>query len=184
MWNDRRRPPRRTAGNCRGGSRDALFTPNRICKARQFYHRRANLRKPRPRALFDESLFRKNGLRRAVAEAAARRGAKVFLGKRTCKSGHASRRRACRCSYRRSNGGVPWSKYLPGSTIAIFAAAVADYRPAETQAEKMKRSKEPLTIRLEPTPDILAKPRKPKATGSSWVSLRRPIMSRKTREKS
>jgi phosphopantothenoylcysteine decarboxylase/phosphopantothenate--cysteine ligase len=45
---------------------------------------------------------------------------------------------------------------LPVSTVAIFAAAVADYRPAETQTEKIKRNKHPLTIRLEPTPDILA----------------------------
>src|SRR4029077_3541378 len=45
---------------------------------------------------------------------------------------------------------------LPASPTAIFAAAVADYRPAETQTEKMKRNREPLTIRLEPTPDILA----------------------------
>jgi phosphopantothenoylcysteine decarboxylase/phosphopantothenate--cysteine ligase len=45
---------------------------------------------------------------------------------------------------------------LAASTITIFAAAVADYRPAETQTEKMKRTKEPLTLRLEPTSDILA----------------------------
>jgi phosphopantothenoylcysteine decarboxylase/phosphopantothenate--cysteine ligase len=45
---------------------------------------------------------------------------------------------------------------LAASTIAIFAAAVADYRPAEAQPAKMKRNKEPLTLRLEPTPDILA----------------------------
>ena len=45
---------------------------------------------------------------------------------------------------------------FPESSIAIFAAAVADYRAAETQPEKMKRNKEPLTIHLEPTPDILA----------------------------
>jgi phosphopantothenoylcysteine decarboxylase/phosphopantothenate--cysteine ligase len=41
-------------------------------------------------------------------------------------------------------------------TIAIFAAAVADYRPAERHARKMKRSKGEMTIRLEPTTDILA----------------------------
>src|SRR5207253_1679252 len=35
-------------------------------------------------------------------------------------------------------------------------AAVADYRPVETVSQKIKRSKEPLTIRLEPNPDILA----------------------------
>jgi len=45
---------------------------------------------------------------------------------------------------------------LARSTIAIFAAAVADYRPAELQTEKMKRNGAPLTLRLEPTPDILA----------------------------
>jgi phosphopantothenoylcysteine decarboxylase / phosphopantothenate---cysteine ligase len=41
-------------------------------------------------------------------------------------------------------------------SIAIFAAAVADYRPAEPSAQKIKRGNEPLTIALEPTPDILA----------------------------
>src|SRR5713101_6312939 len=40
--------------------------------------------------------------------------------------------------------------------MAMFAADVADYRPAEKHAEKMKRNKEPLTIHLEPTTDILA----------------------------
>jgi len=33
---------------------------------------------------------------------------------------------------------------------------VADYRPAEPATAKIKRTKEPLTIRLEPNPDILA----------------------------
>jgi phosphopantothenoylcysteine decarboxylase/phosphopantothenate--cysteine ligase len=48
------------------------------------------------------------------------------------------------------------SERFPSSTIAIFAAAVADYRPAEAQPQKIKRLKEPMTLRLEPTPDILA----------------------------
>jgi len=42
------------------------------------------------------------------------------------------------------------------ATIAVFAAAVADYRPADPAAAKIKRGKEPLTLRLEPNPDILA----------------------------
>ena len=42
------------------------------------------------------------------------------------------------------------------ATIAVFAAAVADYRPAEPAAAKIKRTTEALTIRLEPNPDILA----------------------------
>jgi phosphopantothenoylcysteine decarboxylase / phosphopantothenate---cysteine ligase len=41
-------------------------------------------------------------------------------------------------------------------TIAIFAAAVADYRPAERSGQKIKRSEASLTLRLEPNPDILA----------------------------
>ena len=45
---------------------------------------------------------------------------------------------------------------FPDSSIAIFAAAVADYRPVETAGEKIKRNKEPLSLMLEPTPDILA----------------------------
>jgi len=91
----------------------------------------------------------------AVAEAAARRGAKVFLvsGPVNLETPPGVERVAVRTAEEMRRAVV---EYLPGSTIAIFAAAVADYRPAETQAEKMKRSKELLTIRLEPTPDILA----------------------------
>ncbi|HEX8142004.1 MAG TPA: bifunctional phosphopantothenoylcysteine decarboxylase/phosphopantothenate--cysteine ligase CoaBC [Pyrinomonadaceae bacterium] len=42
------------------------------------------------------------------------------------------------------------------ATIFIAAAAVADYRPAERAASKLKKSGEDLTLKLEPTPDILA----------------------------
>jgi phosphopantothenoylcysteine decarboxylase/phosphopantothenate--cysteine ligase len=48
------------------------------------------------------------------------------------------------------------TKNYPESSIAIFAAAVADYRPIQTFDQKIKRNKEPLTISLEPTRDILA----------------------------
>jgi len=41
-------------------------------------------------------------------------------------------------------------------SIAIFAAAVADYRPAQVLDQKIKRNKDPFTLSLEPTPDILA----------------------------
>jgi phosphopantothenoylcysteine decarboxylase/phosphopantothenate--cysteine ligase len=41
-------------------------------------------------------------------------------------------------------------------SIAILAAAVADYRPVEKFDQKIKRNKQPLTLSLEPTPDILA----------------------------
>jgi phosphopantothenoylcysteine decarboxylase/phosphopantothenate--cysteine ligase len=42
------------------------------------------------------------------------------------------------------------------ASIGIFAAAVADFRPAERSASKIKRGKESVALRLEPNPDILA----------------------------
>lgn len=42
------------------------------------------------------------------------------------------------------------------ATIFIGAAAVADYRPKNTAAEKIKKSSETLTLELEKTSDILA----------------------------
>ena len=45
---------------------------------------------------------------------------------------------------------------IAGASIAIFAAAVADYRPVEQHTEKIKKSDAALTISLEPTTDILA----------------------------
>jgi phosphopantothenoylcysteine decarboxylase/phosphopantothenate--cysteine ligase len=41
-------------------------------------------------------------------------------------------------------------------SIAILAAAVADYRPARKQEQKIKRNSEPMNLALEPTADILA----------------------------
>ena len=46
--------------------------------------------------------------------------------------------------------------HLPHATIFIGAAAVADYRPVELAAQKIKKSAGPLTLELEPTPDILS----------------------------
>lgn len=45
---------------------------------------------------------------------------------------------------------------LSGADALIMAAAVADYRPAETHAAKLKRSAEPLKLELMPNPDLLA----------------------------
>jgi len=42
------------------------------------------------------------------------------------------------------------------ATIAIFAAAVADYRPAEAASRKIKKTAGDITLRLVPNPDILA----------------------------
>ena len=40
--------------------------------------------------------------------------------------------------------------------IAILSAAVADYTPAETSAEKLKKKKEEMVLHLKPTTDIAA----------------------------
>lgn len=56
-------------------------------------------------------------------------------------------------------------KEVPGATIFIAAAAVADYRPASRAEAKMKKSAENLTLQLEPTPDILAEVSKSRREG-------------------
>jgi phosphopantothenoylcysteine decarboxylase/phosphopantothenate--cysteine ligase len=43
---------------------------------------------------------------------------------------------------------------LPRSTVVIKTAAVSDYRPKSASSQKIKR-KGPITLELEPTPDIL-----------------------------
>lgn len=45
--------------------------------------------------------------------------------------------------------------HLPGCTAAIFSAAVADYRPAQAAAQKIKKTATTLTLELERTEDIL-----------------------------
>lgn len=51
-------------------------------------------------------------------------------------------------------------KHLPDCSVLVMAAAVADYRPAPGQADprgKRRRSKDGMTLRLDPTPDLLAR---------------------------
>ncbi len=47
-------------------------------------------------------------------------------------------------------------KELPGATVFVGAAAVADYRPAKQAATKIKKTEAVLILELEKTPDILA----------------------------
>ncbi len=91
----------------------------------------------------------------AVAEAAARRGAKVTLvsGPTALDIPPGVARvdvRTAEEMYRAA------AKYFADSSIAIMAAAVADYRPVHSAENKMKRGTEAIELRLEPTPDILA----------------------------
>ncbi len=54
---------------------------------------------------------------------------------------------------------------LPSAQIAIFAAAVADYRPVQAASQKIKKHGETLTLTLERTPDILGSTRTAGFTG-------------------
>lgn len=51
------------------------------------------------------------------------------------------------------------AEHAPWADLLIMAAAVADYRPIRTpgsEADKLRRTGSELTLRLEPTPDLLA----------------------------
>jgi phosphopantothenoylcysteine decarboxylase/phosphopantothenate--cysteine ligase len=91
----------------------------------------------------------------AVAEAAARRGARVVLvsGPTVLETPSGVERINVRTAVEMQNA---VRQNFTDASVGIFAAAVADYRPAEPLSQKMKRAKEPLTLRLEPNPDILA----------------------------
>ena len=90
----------------------------------------------------------------AIAGAAARRGAKVTLvsGPTGLECPEAIERVDVRSTEEMLRA---VQKHFFACTIAIFAAAVADYRVLMPSSTKIKRGKEALTIRLEPNPDIL-----------------------------
>jgi len=89
----------------------------------------------------------------AVAEAAALRGAKVILvsGRVSLESPAGVERIDVRTANEMHQAVV---ERIANCSIAILAAAVADYRPVEQRAEKIKKSDAALTIALEPTTDI------------------------------
>ncbi len=91
----------------------------------------------------------------AVAAAGAQRGAKVILitGPTALATPEGVERMDVRTAVEMLAAA---RKHFPACSLAVFAAAVADYRPAEPASSKIKRSKEALTIHLEPNADILA----------------------------
>jgi phosphopantothenoylcysteine decarboxylase/phosphopantothenate--cysteine ligase len=91
----------------------------------------------------------------SVAEAAARRGAKVVLisGPTALETPEDVERVDVRSAEEMLRA---VQARFPECTLAFFAAAVADYRVAEPSESKIKRAQEMLTLRLEPNPDILA----------------------------
>jgi len=91
----------------------------------------------------------------AVARAAARRGAKVVLvtGPTALETPGDVERVDVRSAEDMLRA---VEARFPECTLAIFAAAVADYRAVEPSESKIKRTEDALTLRLEPNPDILA----------------------------
>jgi phosphopantothenoylcysteine decarboxylase/phosphopantothenate--cysteine ligase len=91
----------------------------------------------------------------AVAEVAAERGAKVILvsGPTELEAPVGVTRLDVRTAAEMLN---VVEEHLSVATAVIFAAAVADYRPAEASPQKIKKTGEEVTLRLEPNPDILA----------------------------
>lgn len=91
----------------------------------------------------------------AVAEAAAQRGAKVILisGPTALETPAGVTRVDVRTAAEMLRS---VEENFIAATIAIFAAAVADYRPAEAASQKIKKTAGGITLRLEPNPDILA----------------------------
>jgi phosphopantothenoylcysteine decarboxylase/phosphopantothenate--cysteine ligase len=91
----------------------------------------------------------------AVAEAAAHRGAKVILisGPTALETPEGFARFDVRTAAEMLKA---VEENIAEANIAIFAAAVADYRPVEAAAHKIKKTGDEITLRLEPNPDILA----------------------------
>jgi phosphopantothenoylcysteine decarboxylase/phosphopantothenate--cysteine ligase len=90
----------------------------------------------------------------ALAEAARARGAEVtIVAGSTTADAPAGMRVVRAMSAAEMRDAV--MREVNSATVFIAAAAVADYRPAERAANKMKKSAEALTLKLEPTPDIL-----------------------------
>ena len=105
-----------------------------------------------------------------MALAAARRGAKVTLvsgpthlpdpmGVQTARVTSAAEMQAA------------VEQAAPGADIIIKSAAVADYRPAQTQEHKMKKSGQELTLPLARTTDILATLGRQKRPGQVLVGF-------------
>jgi phosphopantothenoylcysteine decarboxylase / phosphopantothenate---cysteine ligase len=91
----------------------------------------------------------------ALAEAALRRGARVLLlsGPTAISAPSAAELTKVESAEEMLDATL---KFLPESTIVIMTAAVADYHAKNPSAQKIKR-KGPMSLDLEPTPDILKK---------------------------
>ena len=106
----------------------------------------------------------------ALAEAARDRGATVTLV-----AGAASVEPPDRVRPERVGTAAEMERAMtaaaPEADVVLMAAAVADYRPAAPAREKMARTGDPLTLRLEPCTDILAALGKARRPGQTLVGF-------------
>jgi phosphopantothenoylcysteine decarboxylase / phosphopantothenate---cysteine ligase len=91
----------------------------------------------------------------AIAEAARDRGANVVLvsGPVALSAPYGVERTCVKTAEEMRDAIVAATK---DADVLVMAAAVADYRPAGRAGQKIKRTKESMTLDLVPTPDILA----------------------------
>jgi len=91
----------------------------------------------------------------AVAEAAAQRGANVILisGPTVLETPAGVRRVNVRTALEMLHA---VEEHFAQANITVFAAAVADYRPADPSSHKIKKTGSEITLRLQQNPDILA----------------------------
>lgn len=91
----------------------------------------------------------------ALAEASRRRGARVILV-----SGPTHLEASAGVVVERVRTAAEMAEavltHLKEASLIVMAAAVADFRPAEVQAQKIKKQHGPPALKLEPTTDILS----------------------------
>ncbi len=91
----------------------------------------------------------------ALAEAAARRGARVTLvSGPTALEAPAGVDRIDVETAQEMHAAV--QQHAPGADLVLMVAAVADYAPAEPHDQKLKKGEDDLTVRFTRTPDVLA----------------------------
>jgi phosphopantothenoylcysteine decarboxylase/phosphopantothenate--cysteine ligase len=108
----------------------------------------------------------------AIAEEAARRGANVtlILGPSTvpvCTGPSLSVKRVTTAD----EMAAETSRYIKDANIAVFAAAVSDYKPSQRVKGKVKKSTEEMVINLDRTPDVALDSSQGKKKGQIFVGF-------------
>jgi phosphopantothenoylcysteine decarboxylase/phosphopantothenate--cysteine ligase len=91
----------------------------------------------------------------AIAEAALRRGAQVTLVAGVTNVNPPADVRVVR-AFSAEEMSRAVAQEMANHSVFIGAAAIADYRPAERAAQKIKKSEDQITLTLERTPDVLS----------------------------